>query len=117
MKIKRIALKAGPGKIDFVLISFATLLYILFPVSGMATGLADSGLYVIPYPQKVVIGGDDFSFNNSVNIVLDKNHSPADEFTANELIRDLKSEWNIEGIMVTKKVGNAIVLTRRKNTV
>src|SRR5688572_5928728 len=69
-------------------------LCLLIPVKGIATELTDLGLHVIPYPQQVRIGGTDFVFNDYLNIVLDKNHSAADEFTANELINDLKSEWN-----------------------
>ena len=96
----------------FIFISL--FLSLMVPVKGVATGLFDSGLYVIPYPQKVVIGGDNFNFNNSLNIVLDKNHSVADEFTANELIRDLKNEWNTDAVITNKRGSYSIVLNRQK---
>ena len=83
----------------------------------MATGLSDSGLYVIPYPQEVIMGGENFNFDNALNIVLDKNHSAADEFTANELIRDLKNEWNTDALITNKRGSHSIVLIRRKNSV
>lgn len=80
----------------------------------MATELSDSGLYVIPYPQQVAMGGDNFSFSNNLSIVLDKNYSKADLFTAHELIRDLKTEWNIEATISNKMGAYSIVLTHKK---
>ncbi|HEY6974843.1 MAG TPA: glycoside hydrolase family 20 zincin-like fold domain-containing protein, partial [Chitinophagaceae bacterium] len=80
----------------------------------MATDLVDSGLYIIPYPQQVVFSGDEFIFQNKLNIVLDKNHSAADKFTADELIRNLKSEWNIDAAITNKRNDHSIILTRRK---
>ncbi|WP_018616916.1 hypothetical protein [Segetibacter koreensis] len=70
-------------------------LYSFFPVECKATVLSDLGLYVIPYPQKVVADGENFIFKNALNIVLDKNPSAADRFTAEELMHDLKNKWNI----------------------
>jgi hypothetical protein len=69
---------------------------------------------VIPYPQQVTIGGDDFNFSDHLNIVLDKSSSSADRFTANELIADLKKEWNIEATLSNKKNNYSIVLTQEK---
>lgn len=92
----------------------AICLCFLAPVKCLATPLSDSDLYVIPYPQKVVIEGESFSFNNSLDIVLDENHSAADEFTANELARDLKSEWNINAEITDKSGRYSIVLRRQK---
>ena len=93
-----------------------SLIYSILSTTCMATGLTDSGLYVIPYPQKVIIGGNNFNFDNSLNIVLDKNHSAADEFAANELIRDLKNEWNINAAISNKRGSYSIVLSRQKSS-
>ena len=109
-----------PGKrsksrlyMTFSLISM--LIYSLFPTLSRATGLVDSGLYIIPYPQQVLFGGDAFMFQNDLNIVLDKDHSKADEFTATELIRDLKSEWNIDAAINQKRNNFSVILSRRKS--
>src|SRR3977135_523833 len=99
-------------KKHFVL--FGIMLCSLAPVNSMATELSDLGLYVIPYPQKVDVSGDNFNFINSVNIVLDKDHSHADEFAAGELIRDLKNEWNIDAVIARQPGINSIVLSRQK---
>jgi len=97
----------------FSLISM--LIYSLFPTLSRATGLVDSGLYIIPYPQQVLFDGDAFMFQSDLNIVLDKDHSKADEFTATELIRDLKSEWNIDAALNQKRNNFSVILSRRKS--
>ena len=109
-----------PGKrsksrlyMTFSLISM--LICSLFPTLSRATGLVDSGLYIIPYPQQVLFDGDAFMFQNDLNIVLDKDHSKADEFTATELIRDLKSEWNIDAALNQKRNNFSVILSRRKS--
>ncbi len=102
------------GRLAFASLLLPLLLYFLVPVTCMATELSDSGLYVIPYPQKVVPGGGNFNFNNFLNIVLAKNHSSSDEFTVNELIRDLKNEWNIDAAITNTKSSYSIVLRRQK---
>ncbi|MEO6455063.1 MAG: glycoside hydrolase family 20 zincin-like fold domain-containing protein, partial [Ginsengibacter sp.] len=79
-----------------------------------ASDLSNLGLYVIPYPQQVIIKGNDFVFTNYLNIVLDKNHTEADEFTANEFIADLKKEWNIDAKISILRLGFSIILTRQK---
>ncbi|MEO8763279.1 MAG: beta-N-acetylhexosaminidase [Ginsengibacter sp.] len=115
----RITMPATGGRNKKLLSAFAIFyifLSFLMPKNCLATALADSGIYVIPYPQKVVIGGDNFNFKNSITIVLDKNHSVADEFTANELIRDLKNEWNTDAVIANKAGGFSIILRRQKNS-
>ena len=109
-----------PGKrrkpglyMTFSLISM--LICSLLPTLSRATGLVDSGLYIIPYPQQVLFGGDAFMFQSDLNIVLDKDHSKADEFTATELIRDLKSEWNIDAALNQKRNNFSVILSRRKS--
>jgi hexosaminidase len=79
-------------------ILFLKLIFLIFTLPSnisVASELSAVGLHVIPYPQKVKSGGPDFNFKNGLTIVLDKNHSVADQFTADELIRDLKNDLNI----------------------
>lgn len=78
-----------------------------------ATELSQLGLHVIPYPRQVKLGGSDFTFKNEITIVLDNKHSVSDRFTAEELIRDLKNEWNITAKIGVGKVSPSIILTRR----
>lgn len=94
---------------------FLPVALLLF-VSGKsnATELSDLGLYVLPYPQQVTVGGDAFSFNSNLTIVLNKNHSPADAFTARELMQDIKAQWNIQAEISNQKGPLSIVLLRKK---
>src|SRR5204863_2693432 len=101
-------------RLVFVSFLLSAILYFLVPAKCMATDLSDSGLYVIPYPQQVIMGGDNFTISNNLNIVLDKNYSKADLFTANELIRDLKNEWNINATINNKTGAFPVVLTHKK---
>ena len=78
-----------------------------------ASELSERGLHLIPYPQQVKVDGPDFSFKNELTIVLDKNHSVSDYFTAQELIKDLKNEWNIIAKTGVKGNNPCIILTRR----
>ncbi|MEP6594891.1 MAG: beta-N-acetylhexosaminidase, partial [Ginsengibacter sp.] len=114
LPVKSIGNKVKPGRLAITLVLIFIVLYFLAPVMCMATGLKDLGLYVIPYPQQVIISEDNFNFYNNLNIILDKNYSTADLFTANELIHDLKNEWNIEAAIIDKKSTYSIVLTRKK---
>jgi hypothetical protein len=104
--------KINDGMLSYVLAFIPLLFFGLVPVNARATELSDLGLYVIPYPQQVKVSGDNFTFNNTVHIVLDKNHSKADLFSANELIRDLKNEFNIDAAIGNKNA-YSIVLTRK----
>ena len=49
----------------------------------------NAALNVIPYPQQVTAGGKELVLQRNLTIILAKNHSTADAFTAAELIRDL----------------------------
>jgi hexosaminidase len=79
---------------------------------SVASDLTSLGLHVIPYPQQVKFVGTSFNFNNELTIILDKNHSAADRFTAEELVRDLKNEWNINATISDVKDAHSILLTR-----
>ncbi len=89
----------------------------IIPVTAnmlLTSELSISELHVIPCPREIKKDGSDFTFKNELTIVLDKNHSVSDQFTADELIRDLKSEWNIDAKTGTSGTSPSIVLTRHK---
>jgi hexosaminidase len=76
--------------------------------------LTTLGLNVIPYPRQVKTGGDDFRIDGKLTVVIDKNAGTADRFAAEELVRDLKSKWNIQAQVGIEGTGPVIVLTRRR---
>ncbi len=76
--------------------------------------LSSPVLNVIPYPQEVISGGEDFLIDENLTIVLDKNASPADRFAADELIRDLNQRWNIKAKSGSEGREPAVILTRRQ---
>ena len=80
----------------------------------LAGELSESGLNLIPYPKQLKTGGSDFTFKNELTIVLDKNHSVSDQFAADELIRDLKSEWNIIAKIGSKGTFPSVLLSRHQ---
>jgi len=92
---------------------FLTFLFLSNPINRLyASELSERGLHLIPYPQQVKVGGPDFTFKNELTIVLDRNHSESDYFAAQELIRDLKNEWNIMTKIGVKANNPCIILTR-----
>lgn len=96
---------------------FILQLFLIISVSVnsvYASELSESGLHLIPYPNKLTTGGHDFTFVNELTVILDKEHSVSDRFTADELIRDLKSEWNINARIGQYGTYPSIVLTRRQ---
>jgi hexosaminidase len=78
--------------------------------------LADMGLNVIPYPKQVKPTGNIFSVGKELTVVLDKTSSISDRFTAEELIRDLKKEFNITAVTGKRGSYPAVVLTRDKGS-
>lgn len=95
----------------FILFLFQAIC--LLPFKSQATELYELGLSVIPYPQEVVTGGADFSISKKVIIVIDKNASAEDKFTAAQLVRSLKEEFDIDASVGTQSSAGAIILTRR----
>ncbi len=71
------------------------------------------GLNVIPYPKQVKTNGTNFSFGKELTVVLDKTFTKSDNFTAEELIRDLKKEFNITAVIGKRGSYPAVVLTRQ----
>ena len=75
--------------------------------------LFDNGINLIPYPQKVIFSEQNFHPGNQVSIVLDKNASEDDRFTAGELKERLQNEWNIQTEIESKTTGKKIILSRK----
>ncbi|MFC1614359.1 beta-N-acetylhexosaminidase [Gemmatimonadota bacterium] len=70
------------------------------------------GISLIPYPQQVESGGEDFVFGSSVTLVMDPNAGEADRFAAEDLAARLKSDWGIEAHLAdSEAAGKTIVLT------
>jgi hypothetical protein len=105
------------GKMQTVAFLFRQTLLILLVLFFSGTNiysseLKDLVLNVIPYPQQVRLGGDDFNFSEELTIVIENNHSEADRFAAEELVDDLKKEWGIDAKVATQKGRKSIVLSR-----
>lgn len=89
---------------------YSVVLYFL-GCSISAVSFSAKGIEVIPAPQEVTVLGSDFCFDGTVTIVLDRDHSDADQFAAEELVRDLKKEWNISARISDRKENPAIILS------
>lgn len=76
--------------------------------------LSSLGLNVIPYPKEVKISGEDFIMKDNLTIVLDKNASPSDRFTAEEMIKDMGQKWKIKAKIGSEGEGPSVILTRRQ---
>lgn len=85
----------------------------LFLSYCQTSDLSALGLHVIPYPQQVEIGGDEFNFKSPVNIILDKNASGADIQTAEQLKKELEEEWGLRVIIGESNSGSTLLLTRK----
>ncbi len=70
------------------------------------------GTQLLPSPKEITTGGAEFKFRNELIIVLDKNHSSADRFAADELILDLQREWNIVARIGNRGNYPSVILTR-----
>ncbi len=97
---------------DLLILLFLQLVTLL-SCRSQSTELYNLGLSVIPYPQEVTSGGEDFTLSNKVIVVIDKNPSPEDRFTAEELSRNLKKDFDIDVSIQTQPAAGSIVLTRK----
>lgn len=112
-KIKNSWFTKVPGKdISWASILLLISFFMISTYKCYPTELLSLGIHVIPYPQQVTLGGEDFEFKNQLNIILDQDFSVFDQFTADEFIKDIKREWNIEAVITDKKSKNSIILTR-----
>ncbi len=98
----------------FVVAVFFLLLFHGFTSMCSAAGSSVNDLNIIPYPQQVSHNGKTFILKRSLSIVLDKNHSQSDLFTAEELARDLKNEHGIDVKVLSAPASGSIVLTRTR---
>jgi len=98
-------------------IAFVAIFILILPINassfqGQASELSKLGLHVIPYPQQVKIGGKDFIFRNTINIVLDKNYSDTDRQTAEQLKKELEEKWGLKVGINNNSGAGIIILTR-----
>ena len=77
------------------------------------TLLWKSGISVIPYPKTVVLTDGDFVMSEVIQISLDKGASPQDLFSANELSRQLREQWDIQCRINEGKGSEGIYLTSK----
>ncbi len=98
---------------------YPALFFVLFLITNSqiisicyGTGLSKAEINIIPYPQQVQFTGTSYKLDHSISIVLDKNHSKSDRFTAEELVKDLKNEWGIEAKISSTTASGALILTR-----
>ncbi len=82
--------------------------------------LFNAGIYLIPYPQEVLLGGEDFVLGGEdflpgsrLSIVLDRNASENDRFAAAEMAARLQSEWGISSEFTAAPSGQSIILTHK----
>ena len=97
---------------DILILLFLQLATLLC-CNGQSTELYDLGLSVIPYPQEVTVGGGNFVLSKGVIIAVDKNASAEDRFTAEELARTLKTDFDIDASIRAQSSAASIVLTRK----
>jgi hypothetical protein len=95
------------------LLSTISFFFLLFCVSAQS-GEKPAGL--IPYPQQVTPGGQDFLIPDDLTVVLDPDASDADRFAAEEFISLLKTGKNITAHIGKPGSTPVLVLTRKKST-
>jgi hypothetical protein len=102
-----------PGKnISLSSILLLITFFLISTLKSYPTELFSLGIHIIPYPQQITLGGEDFEFEDQLSIIMDQDFSTSDQFAADELIRDIKREWNIEAVINSDKSKNVIILTR-----
>ena len=75
---------------------FAKLIVLTILAAGMARAespLWKEGISLIPYPQQVQLGGEDFVFEGEVGVVLDSTLSAADRFAAEDLAMRMRERY------------------------
>jgi len=101
-------------KIRALIILFLLCLMVTAYAAGPKTALFKEWIYLIPYPQEVILGGDDFVFGEELSIILDKNASDRDRFAASELAKQLKKNWGVNAVLTASPSGKSIILTHKK---
>ncbi len=112
--IKNCKLKIiNPPVLTFLLLLF---LFQFLNLKSYSSDLSQLGLAVIPYPQQVRLGGDDFIFTKELTVVIDENSSAEDKFTASELLKDLQKEFGVTGSITNRAGSNSIILSHKNVT-
>ena len=83
------------------------------PAAALTTDLFNEGIYLIPHPQEISLGGGDFVLGNELSIVLDRNASDRDRFAATDLAAQLKKEWGVDAVISGSASGKSIILTHK----
>lgn len=83
------------------------------PGFSQETALAKNGIYIIPYPKEVKIAGTDFVLDNDITIVVDKNASANEKFSAQALAAFLKEKFTLSIPVAATPSKKSIVLTKR----
>ena len=76
-----------------------------------ATALFKAGINLIPYPQEVVVEGEDYKLEAQLSIVLDGNANEQERFVASELARQIEKDWGIQSVITDVISPGAIRLT------
>ncbi len=92
-----------------------TILFFLVSAGSIASGQVkpSGGIQTIPYPKEVRVSGPSLILTDGLTITIEGKHSPSDDFSAEELIRDLKDDFGISAVKGNRATGNCIVLTRK----
>ncbi|MEN8229324.1 MAG: beta-N-acetylhexosaminidase, partial [Bacteroidota bacterium] len=99
-------------KYTILLLSSLLLFYsCATPEEETTTALFNEGIYLIPYPQEAILGGEDFVLDGNLSVVLDEDATEIDRFTTAELVSQLKKEWGVNAVLTDSPSGKSIILT------
>lgn len=77
------------------------------------TELAKNDIHIIPYPKEVHLTGNDFILSGEISIVLDKNASDNEKFSAQQLSAFLKEKSGLSIPVTLIPSKKSILLTRK----
>jgi hexosaminidase len=100
-------------KISPLIISIILLISFNGIAAETETILFKAGINLIPYPQEVILSGNDFVFRNELSVVLDRNASENDRYAASELARQLKEVWKINAVITETPSDRSLILTHK----
>lgn len=102
-------------RIQYFACKTLAVLLLLLTTRGFSqqTALAEKGIYIIPSPKEVQITGNDFHLSGNIAIVLDKNASANEKFSAGQLSAFLKEKFGLPAQTATTTSQKSIVLTTK----
>ncbi len=100
-------------KINLLFLPLFLLTILPACMKAEGTDLFKAGIYLIPYPQEVSMGGADFLLGEKVSVVLDRSASEQDRFAASELVAQLQKDWGIQAVITDAAAGQSIILTHK----